>query len=249
MDERDTLGFEEFMTIARRLSFKKKQDEDKKKMADITEEQLESVFNRYKGFNQVSEEDCLSMSACYDALRRLKIKMNPREYERKFFDHDTNRDRHINLEEFRQFLGKEPREEQKQEPKKKTKVHVSNLVFFWDDIEWLSYTPQEVSEGTHVATKESKRAEIAKKSPERAQTYDWTSEWSLYEDITVRTANIFIESDRGRQLEHGVCYFTYDKHLGKFVCMSLTHAYNFFMVDDLSKSVPKTFAQPPSTEV
>lgn len=51
MDERDTLGFEEFMTIARRLSFKKKQDEDKKKMADITEEQLESVFNRYKGFN------------------------------------------------------------------------------------------------------------------------------------------------------------------------------------------------------
>ena len=51
VDERDTLGFEEFMTIARRLSFKKKQDEDKKKMADITEEQLESVFNRYKGFN------------------------------------------------------------------------------------------------------------------------------------------------------------------------------------------------------
>ena len=182
------------------------------------------------------------MSACYDALRRLKIKMNPREYERKFFEHDTNRDRHINLEEFRQFLGKEPREEQKQEPKKKTKVHVSNLVFFWDDIEWLSYTPQEVSEGTHIATKESKRAEIATKSPEKAQTYDWTSEWSLYEDITVRTSNIFIEADRGRQLEHGVCYVTYDQNLGKFICMSLTHAYNFFMVDDLSKTVPKTFA-------
>lgn len=102
------------------------------------------MFNRSKAFNQASEEECLSMSACYDALRRLKIKMNPREYERKFHENDANRDRFINLEEFRRFLGKEPKneEERKKEPTtKKKKVHVSNLVFFWDGVEWLSYTP------------------------------------------------------------------------------------------------------------
>ena len=31
--------------------------------------------------------------------------------------------------------------------------------------------------------------------------------------------------------------------------MSLTHAFNFFMVDDLSKTVPKTFAEAPTTVV
>lgn len=36
--------------------------------------------------------------------------MNPKEYERKFFEHDANRDKQINLEEFRRFLGKEARD-------------------------------------------------------------------------------------------------------------------------------------------
>ena len=201
MDERDTMRYDEFVTIARRLAHKKKQAEDQQRMADITEEELLAVFNRYKTFHQASEEDSLSKSACYDALRRLKIKMNPGEYERKFFEFDANRDGHINHEEFRRFLGKEPKEEEekKEAPAaRKKKLHVSNLVFFWDGIEWLSYTPSEVADGVHLAAKEGKRAEVAKKSAEEADEYDWTSEWSLYEEITVRTANVFLEADRGR---------------------------------------------------
>ena len=46
---------------------------------------------------------------------------------------------------------------------------MSNLVFFWDEIEWLSYTPQEVSDGINVAAMESKRSEIAKNDPEKAE--------------------------------------------------------------------------------
>ena len=110
MDERDEMRYDEFLVIARRLTFKKKQDEDKKKMAEITEEQLEAVFERHKSFNHSSEEECLSIGTCYDALRKLHIKMNPREYERRFFEFDENRDRHINFEEFRRFLGKDPKE-------------------------------------------------------------------------------------------------------------------------------------------
>ena len=54
--------------------------------------------------------------------------------------------RHINFEEFRRFLGKEPREDEaskkeNKNKKKRLKVHVSNLTFFWDGIEWLSFTP------------------------------------------------------------------------------------------------------------
>lgn len=77
--------------------------------------------------------------------------MNPREYQRKFQEYDANNDRHINLEEFRRFLGKEHRdkEEKKKSKKRSLKVHVSNLSFFWDGVEWLSYTPQEIAEGSH----------------------------------------------------------------------------------------------------
>jgi len=110
LDERDSMRFDEFHTIARRLYFRKKLEEDRKKMAEISEEQIESVFSRYKVFNQRSEEDCLTERSCYDALRRLRIKLNPQEYQRKFHEYDENGDRHINFEEFRRFLGKEPRE-------------------------------------------------------------------------------------------------------------------------------------------
>lgn len=115
-------------------------------MADVSEQALEEVFNRYKTFNQQKEEESLTERTCYDALRRLRIKMNPREYQRKFQEYDTNQDRHINFEEFRRFLGKEPREDEaskkeNKNKKKRLKVHVSNLTFFWDGIEWLSFTP------------------------------------------------------------------------------------------------------------
>ena len=110
MDEKEELNFEEFMTIARRLAYRKRQDKDKKRMADVSENKLNEVFRRNAKRNEASNEDCLSMSACYDSLRLLRIKMNPREYEKKFFEFDSNRDRFINLEEFRRFLGKEPKE-------------------------------------------------------------------------------------------------------------------------------------------
>jgi len=79
-------------------------------------------------------------------------------------------------------------------------LHVSNLVFFYDSIEWISYSPQEVAEGTHSAAKESKRSEIAKKSPEKAESYDWITEWSLYENIEVRSTKIIVEAEKGSQL-------------------------------------------------
>lgn len=126
---------------------------------------------------------------------------------------------------------------------------MSNLVFFWDGVEWLSYTPSEVAESTHIATKESRRSEIAKDDPENAEKYDWTSEWDLYDDIKIRTSNVFIEANRGKQLEAGSFYTTYDKTMGKFVCMSLTNGYNFFMVDDLNSTIPKTFESAPSTQI
>lgn len=110
MEEKEELNFEEFMTIARRLAFKKRQDKDNKRMADISEAKLHEVFKKNKKYNEALDEDCLSMSACYDSLRLLRIKMNPREYEKKFFEFDINRDRFISLEEFRRFLGKEPKE-------------------------------------------------------------------------------------------------------------------------------------------
>ena len=136
-DERVEMRHDEFLVIARRLTFKKKHDEDKKKLAEISEEQIEAVFERHKNFNHSSEEECLSIGTCYDALRKLNIKMNPREYERRFFEFDENRDRHINFEEFRRFLGKDPKESVVEKEKSlsvnnKKKVHVSNLVFFWD---------------------------------------------------------------------------------------------------------------------
>lgn len=51
LDERDTMRFEEFHCIARRLYFRKKAEEDRKKMANISEEQLEIVFHRYMQYN------------------------------------------------------------------------------------------------------------------------------------------------------------------------------------------------------
>jgi hypothetical protein len=83
----------------------------------------------------------------------------------------------------------------------------------------------------HTASKESKRSEIAKKAPEEAEAYDWISEWDLYEEISTRNSNLIVEADLGKQLENGACYFTYDKLFGKFVCMSLTHSNNFFLVE------------------
>lgn len=68
MDEKDTLNFDEFLLIAKRLNYKKKQKEDKRKMADITEEQIQKAFDEYKKFNQVLEEDCLTWQNCLYAL-------------------------------------------------------------------------------------------------------------------------------------------------------------------------------------
>ena len=50
-EEGDTMRFEQFLTVARRLYYRKKTEEDRRKMAAISEEQLEEVFNRYKTFN------------------------------------------------------------------------------------------------------------------------------------------------------------------------------------------------------
>ena len=87
------------------------------------------------------------------------------------------------------------------------------------------------------------------KDKEKADEYKWITEWNLYEDISLNSSNIFIESDRGQQLqeESGACYITYDKIIGKYVCMSLTHSFNFFMVDDMTMTIPKTFDEAPST--
>lgn len=90
---------------------------------------------------------------------------------------------------------------------------------------------------------------MAKHNAEEAKDYDYISEWSLYEDISVYTSNIFMEAERGRQLERGACYTTYDRNIGKYVCMSLTHSYNFFLVDDQMKTIPCTYGQAPSTEL
>ena len=71
-------------------------------------------------------------------------------------------------------------------------------MFFWDGIEWLSYTPQEVQDGIHTATLESKRSEIAVKDKDKAEEYKWITEWDLYENISLLSSNIFIESDKGK---------------------------------------------------
>ena len=116
-------------------------------MTEVTEESIESAFNKYKTFNQKLEEDCLTWDNCMCALAsRFKINMSPREFDVKFQEYDANRDRCLSFEEFRRFMGKEHKDpdETKKEPKKKKKVYISNLVFFWDGAEWLSYTPQEV---------------------------------------------------------------------------------------------------------
>ena len=51
-EERDTIEFEEFLTICRRLHYRKKLEEDRKKMAEISEDTITEVFNRCKTFNQ-----------------------------------------------------------------------------------------------------------------------------------------------------------------------------------------------------
>lgn len=89
-DERDRLSYAEFDTIARRLYYRKKLEEDRQKMADITEQQIEDVFNQCKTFNQQREEDSLTERRCLDALHLLKVQMNPREYWRKFREYDSN---------------------------------------------------------------------------------------------------------------------------------------------------------------
>ena len=45
------MSYSEFLLIAKRLNYRKKEAEEKKKMADISEEQIEGVFNRYKRFH------------------------------------------------------------------------------------------------------------------------------------------------------------------------------------------------------
>ena len=89
---------------------------------------------------------------------------------------------------------------------------------------------------------ESKRSEIAKDDPEKAEQYKWIKEWELYDDILTSTSNIHIDSDRGKQLESGPFYITYDRTMGKYVCMVLNHSNNFFLVDDLAQTIPKTFS-------
>ena len=85
---------------------------------------------------------------------------------------------------------------------------------------------------------ESKRSEIAKKNPTEAEKYDWINEWSLYEDLSFRSASIFIDADRGTQANKNSNYVTYDKKIGKFICFNLTHANNFFMVDSPTQTLP-----------
>ena len=96
---------------------------------------------------------------------------------------------------------------------------------------------------------ESKRSEIAKSDPEKAEQYKWITEWQLYDDVKTRTSNIYIDSDKGRELESGPFYITFDKKIGKYVCMVLNHSNNFFMVDDVTKVIPQTFAQAPTSNV
>lgn len=129
------------------------------------------------------------------------------------------------------------------------KVHVSNLVFFYDGVEWVSYTPSQVSEGIHTASKESKREEIAKKSAESAEAYEWVTEWSLYEDIYVRSNSLTTVSERGFQISQCPFSLTYDKKMGKFIGFVLCHSHNFFLVDNLVESIPKTMTEAPSTQI
>lgn len=118
LDNREDMRLDEFLCIARRLYSRKKAEDDRQKMANISEESLEIVFHRYMQFNSRTEEDCLTERGCYDALRKLRIKLNPQEYSRKFSEFDANQDRHINLEEFRRFLGKEPKDQESKDKDK-----------------------------------------------------------------------------------------------------------------------------------
>ena len=52
MDDKEEIDFEEFMTIARRLNFKIREEKFKKRMADVTEGQILDVFNKHKTYNE-----------------------------------------------------------------------------------------------------------------------------------------------------------------------------------------------------
>lgn len=52
---------------------------------------------------------------------------------------------------------------------------------------------------------------------------------------------------RGANIQRqGQFYVTYDHSWGKFLCMSLSHAFNFFFVEELSETLPRTFKESPS---
>lgn len=51
IDDSDTMRYEDFLLIARRLNYRKKQDEARDKMAEISEEAIEAAFNKNKTFN------------------------------------------------------------------------------------------------------------------------------------------------------------------------------------------------------
>ena len=101
----------------------------------------------------------------------------------------------------------------------------------------------------HIAAKESKRDKIAKTNPEKAESYEWISEWDLYEEIKTQSSKILIDSDKGRQFESGACYYTFDNQIGKYIGFSLSHANNFFLVDDSSQTIPQSHDKDPSTKI
>lgn len=236
-EEAETMRYEDFMQIARRLYSRKQQIEYKRKAAKISEETIDKVFKKYRFFNEDKDEYFISTRSCYTAMNELGIRQHPREYDRRYIEQCKQRDQ-MKFEDFRRFLGKEPKEEEKKEEKPK-KLRVSKLVFFWDGVEWLKYTPQEITDRIHIAAKQSKKEEHEKNKKE--EPFEWLSEWNLYDDIQIRTSLIQIHADRGKQLDKNRFYVSYDHAMGKYVCMLLSHSNSFFLVDELTESFPKTF--------
>ena len=101
-----------------------------------------------------------------------------------------------------------------------------------------------------MATRDSKREEIRKTNPQKADKYDFMPEWDLYEPITCKTTLIKGAEDRSKLLKDGQKYITYDHQLKSFIGMVLdaNYAHNFFIVDDSAHILPKKRKAPSELE-
>ena len=72
----------------------------------------------------------------------------------------------------------------------------TNHHWYWDGDKWIAYTRQNMLENMQMVAELSKKEELSKTDPERAESFKFVSEWDMYEGVTTRSSLIKVLEDK-----------------------------------------------------